>query len=139
MCADNSICSTMAEVLKRLGRFTAFSAGVRPRDDEARRGGLSKHMASGIRNLQVQVAPGFLRRMHRMDCIISLGEQTPAGLPAVWLETSVSIKYITGPIVDGDAAQRASSFRKVFMELENRISCSFSSIEKKVYCGAQRR
>jgi arsenate reductase (thioredoxin) len=127
VCADNSICSTMAEaILKRsgLGDFHAFSAGVRPRDemkpvvaDFLKAHGIwhQEFASTGCSRFLATHAP-------RMDFIISLGEQTPAGLPAVWPgDPQVVHWHITSPIVDGDAAQRASSFRKVFMELENRI------------------
>jgi protein-tyrosine-phosphatase len=89
VCADNSICSTMAEaILKRsgLGDFHAFSAGVRPRDEmkpvvaeflKAHGIWHQDFASTGCSRFLASHAP-------RMDFIISLGEQTPAGLPAVW-------------------------------------------------------
>jgi protein-tyrosine-phosphatase len=89
VCADNSICSTMAEaILKRsgLGDFHAFSAGVRPRNEmkpvvaeflKAHGIWHQDFASTGCSRFLASYAP-------RMDFIISLGEQTPAGLPAVW-------------------------------------------------------
>src|SRR5258708_28992346 len=123
LCADNSICSTMAEaILKRwgFGDFHAFSAGVRPRGEinpvvaEFLRAHGIWHQDFASKGCSRFLAP----RAPRMDFII----QGPAGLPAAWPgDPQVVHWHITNPIVDGDVAQRARSFRKIFTELDNRI------------------
>jgi arsenate reductase len=134
----------MAEaILKRwgFGDFHAFSAGVRPRGEinpvvaEFLRAHGIWHQDFASKGCSRFLAP----RAPRMDFIISLGEQGPAGLPAAWPgDPQVVHWHVTNPIVDGDVAQRARSFRKIFTELDNRIRLFVVAVNSNPGTGSRR-
>lgn len=127
LCADNSICSIMAEaLLKRWGgqAFRAFSAGIVPRNE------IDPLAADLLRNCNLWdqelvsksckefVAPDA----PRLDFIVSLGGYPPAGIPTVWPGHPQVIHWrITEPVLNGSPKQRPQSFKTALRELETRI------------------
>ncbi len=127
LCADNSICSIMAEaLLKRWGGqdFHAFSGGVVPRHE------IDPHAADLLKSYNVwdealrsKNCNEFLApNAPPMDFIVSLGGYPPAGIPTVWPGHPQVIHWrITEPVVNGSPKQQAQSFKTAFRELETRI------------------
>jgi arsenate reductase (thioredoxin) len=127
LCPANSICSIMAEALLEHGGgddFRAFSGGVEPKGeidpiavDFLKSHKLWRHdlRSKNCREFLAPDAP-------RMDFVISLGEQPPAGLPAAWPGQPRIIHWrISEPVLGASPTAKANSFRKTFSELENRI------------------
>jgi arsenate reductase len=127
VCPANSICSIMAEALLKRGggdEFRAFSGGVEPKGeiDPVTADFLKAHQlwrpdlrSKSCREFLAPDAP-------RMDFIISLGERPPAGLPPAWPGQPRVIHWrITEPNIGSSLTAKASSFKRTFSELENRI------------------
>jgi protein-tyrosine-phosphatase len=128
LCPDNSAMSIIAEaILNRSegGWFRGFSAGTRR--------ALEVHpMAADLLRANRIWRPG-LRPKHcaeflnqdapRMDFVISLGYQAPDGLPSTWPGHPRIIHWrISEPRIEGRPAEDMRAFRKMFSELETRIS-----------------
>jgi arsenate reductase len=127
LCADNSICSIMAEaLLKRWGGqdFHAFSAGIVPRNEiDPLAADLLKTCNVWNHTLRSKSCKEFLALdAPRMDFIVSLGGYPLAGIPTVWPGHPQVIHWrITEPLVNGSPNQQAQSFKTAFRELETRI------------------
>lgn len=117
----------MAEAILRrwgAGEFRAFSGGVKPApviDPQARA------LLQMQRVWQADFAPKSVTQFlapesPRLDFVISLGEQPPAGLPAKWPGDAKLIHWhITDPLNEPNPQHRELAFRRAFLELENRI------------------
>jgi arsenate reductase len=126
LCADNSICSIIAEaLLRRWGGeyFRAFSAGIVPRGEIHPQAADFLHSirawhqglhSKGLEELLDRNAP-------RMDFVISVGDRPPGGLPARWPGSPRLIHWrITEPVIHGGVLD-PDSLKKISVELENRI------------------
>jgi len=127
VCLNNSVVSIMAEALfnRWAGKgFRAFSAGSRPtRAVDPRAVELLKANQIWSQGLRPKNCDEFLGQdATPIDLVISLGSQTPHGLPSSWAGNPRVIHWrISEPRVDGKPAEKASAFRKTFTELETRI------------------
>ncbi|HUO03641.1 MAG TPA: hypothetical protein VMU16_00460 [Candidatus Binataceae bacterium] len=127
ICEDNAVSSITAEaLLERWGAkgFRAFSAGVMPKHEcnplvaEVLKENRIWHDGLRSKGYEEFLSPDA----PPMDLVISLGERPPAQLPIAWPGRPEVIHWhITEPATDGDSATKARSFRKTFLELENRI------------------
>jgi arsenate reductase len=127
LCSDNAASSIMAEAILRrwgAGEFRAFSGGVKaaPRIDptaiatlETQRVWKSDFAPKSYSQFLAADAP-------RMDFVISVGEHQPPGIPANWPGGAKVIHWhITDPLRETNPQLRELSFRRAFLELENRI------------------
>ena len=127
LCADNSICSIMAEaLLRRWGAedFAAYSAGTTPNGAiHPLAVDLLKDRRVWCDDLRSKSCGEFLKaNSPNMDFVISLGAQPPSGLPSAWPgDPQVIHWHITVPLINGELSKVVRSFGRAFMELENRI------------------